>query len=96
MFRIGGDEFVAILQNDDYRNRLELCTMFDRECVNISEVAENPWDAVNVASGIAVYDPEKDSGADDVYKRADDRMYEDKDRKKQGIIRELTSDMLEY
>jgi diguanylate cyclase (GGDEF)-like protein len=97
VFRLGGDEFVCVLQNDDYQNRRELCMEFDRKTVEISEKHEEPWEKVNIASGIAVFDPERgDVTVNDVYKRADMRMYEDKVRKKQGIIRDLTDELVSY
>lgn len=96
VFRLGGDEFVSVLQNDDYDNRLALCTKFDRMTVSISDEAEHPWERVDIASGIATYDPERDTCVSDVIKRADKRMYEDKMRKKSGIIRELTEEMVNY
>lgn len=96
VFRLGGDEFVTILEGDDYTNRLELCTEFDRQVVESCEQADEPWETVNLASGIAVYVPDKDKTAEEVLKRADKRMYEDKARKKQGIIRELDKSMVSY
>ena len=32
VFRIGGDEFVAVLQNGDYENREALLRLFDAKC----------------------------------------------------------------
>ena len=97
VFRLGGDEFVCILQNEDYDNRIELCMKFDRLTVTISEDTDNEWEKISVASGIAVFNPARgDRTAAQVYKRSDQRMYEDKERKKLGIIRELTEDMLSY
>ena len=94
VFRMGGDEFVAVLENEDYKNRLELCTKFDRLCAELTEASEEPWEAVRIASGIAVYMPENDRSAYEVFRRADGRMYEDKARKKKGIIRDLTMEMV--
>lgn len=92
VFRVGGDEFACILQNADYENRQELCREFELRSHRISEAADKPWKKVDIASGIALYDPETDSSAYDVYKKADKRMYEDKQRKKAGIISDLIAD----
>ena len=89
VFRIGGDEFASILQGKDYQNRFSLCEEFDREVKRIGEKALNPWDKADLASGIAVYHPETDKDTNEVFRRADKAMYEDKDRKKAGIIRDL-------
>jgi len=73
VFRIGGDEFVAILKGADYANREALITSFRKK---ISENQKN-GDVV-VASGLAVYDASTDSSYNDVFKRADEFMYEQK------------------
>ena len=73
VFRIGGDEFVAILKGNDYANRETLLEEFRKM---ISENQEN-GDVV-VASGLAIYDASKDGSYNDVFKRADVSMYEQK------------------
>lgn len=78
VFRIGGDEFAAILENDDYINRDELIARFRQARVDLSEAAENPWEEVHVTVGLAIYDPDNDPSVMDVARRADRRMYEKK------------------
>lgn len=70
VFRIGGDEFVAFLTNDDYNSRDELFGSFNRQ---VESNLENG--GVIVAAGIGIYDPDNDSGYDDVFLRADECMY---------------------
>ena len=36
------------------------------------------WEKINVARGMAVYDPAEDKSVDDVVRRADKLMYENK------------------
>jgi diguanylate cyclase (GGDEF)-like protein len=84
VFRIGGDEFAVILQNADYQNREELLSQFRRTREEICEAAENEWEQVNVTMGMAVYDPETDPAVIDVARRADQRMYENKQLRKEG------------
>ena len=77
VFRIGGDEFVAILRNNDYEIRDELVGgLLERM------TAENydPLDYNNVsfALGMAVYDPGIDENTTAVFRRADAVMYEHK------------------
>lgn len=73
VFRIGGDEFVTILKGIDYANRESLLESFRKA---ISENQKNG--SVIVASGLAVYDALTDSSYNDVFKRADKSMYEQK------------------
>lgn len=77
VFRIGGDEFAAILEGSDYENRETLMEDFLRS------VEENQRDGrVVIACGMAVYDPKKDTSYNDVFRRADRHMYECKERLK--------------
>ncbi len=82
VFRIGGDEFAAILQGDDYQNWEALFAQFDERMEECNAVTENPWEKINISKGIAVYDPEKDANAESVLERADDEMYREKVRMK--------------
>ena len=70
VFRIGGDEFVAILMKSDYENRENLINYFNAEIDDNQKHGK-----VTVSVGLGVYDPEIDSGFDDVFKRADEMMY---------------------
>jgi diguanylate cyclase (GGDEF)-like protein len=78
VFRIGGDEFAVILENDDFRNRDELFNEFRKTREEICKATENEWEQVNVTMGLAVYDPENDPAVIDVARRADQQMYENK------------------
>lgn len=78
VFRIGGDEFAVVLQNDDLRNRESLVAEFNERQKEISESAANDWEEVHVALGAAVFDQRVDQSAADVLRRADKIMYENK------------------
>ena len=74
VFRIGGDEFVVVLIGEDYENREALLEDFRNQ---IEENVKNER-IIIVATGMAVYDPEKDDRVTSVFERADDLMYENK------------------
>ena len=84
VFRIGGDEFSVILQNDDYQNREALGQQFGDAMTELNSTAEKRWEQVHVAMGIAEYEPERDSTVHDVVRRADQIMYENKRIRKAG------------
>ena len=84
VFRIGGDEFLVILQNRDLECVEELLKKFDEECLNYSLETDKEMIPVSVAKGFARYLPETDSSFADVFNRADDAMYENK-RKIKGL-----------
>lgn len=78
VFRIGGDEFAALLLDRDYRDRDELLRVFDEKCKEKRIQGSDAWEKVDVARGMAVYDPKEDQSVNDVVRRADKIMYENK------------------
>ena len=78
VFRIGGDEFAAVLLDRDFINREELLRKFDEECAGKRSSSDESWEKIDVARGMAVFDPEEDSSVSDVVRRADRLMYENK------------------
>ena len=79
VYRIGGDEFVVILENDDYENRNKLI----REISELFRANESgdllpPWKNVSAAVEYAVRNTESDTDVESVLYRADTAMYENK------------------
>ena len=77
VFRIGGDEFLVVLQNGDLEDCEELFAKLDAECKK-TYIQEKEQIHVSIARGFARFDSGKDAGFVDVFKRADDAMYENK------------------
>ena len=84
VFRIGGDEFVAVLQGEDWKHQAELQQQFEQVMADINAVAVNPWDRVDVALGTANFNPSNDDSMESVFRRADVLMYENKKRMKEA------------
>ena len=80
VYRIGGDEFLVILENGDFDDREKLLAEFDRRMAETQQ-DKDVWKHVSVAKGLAVAGP-SDTLPDDVLRRADKAMYEDKLRMK--------------
>ena len=77
VFRVGGDEFVAILTGRDYVIRTDLMAeLHERSCRNIEAKG-----AV-VSGGLSEYDASKDTSIHEIFERADAAMYEEKMRLK--------------
>lgn len=73
VYRIGGDEFTVILTGTDYENGIELLQTFDRQ------IEYNLQNGLTVVStGYARFDPQNDTSYSDVFKRADEKMYQRK------------------
>ncbi|MBO4846169.1 MAG: diguanylate cyclase [Lachnospiraceae bacterium] len=80
VFRIGGDEFVTIAQNDDYDKRHELMA-FMREHMEALKTRGDSvplTERISIASGMAEYDRTLDEDFASIFKRADELMYENK------------------
>ena len=80
VFRVGGDEFIVILREESYQQREELLRKFEENARSINERAEHPWESVNIARGVACYEPGRDPDVESVLRRADEAMYDNKRR----------------
>ncbi|MBR0408991.1 MAG: amino acid permease [Clostridia bacterium] len=70
VFRIGGDEFVVLLQGRDYEARKEILRAIN------AQIEENVKTGKAVASlGLAEFNPETDQSFHQVFARADELMY---------------------
>ena len=78
VFRMGGDEFLVVLQGGAYADRSELLDRFDHETERVNASASQPWERVSIAKGMAEFDPAIDRTVEDVMRRADVLMYEHK------------------
>ena len=84
VYRIGGDEFVAILRGADLLNGAKLMKRFYDRMSIINRDAEDPSEKVSVAAGMAVYKDDQDEDFQSVFKRADGNMYSNKSAIKSG------------
>ena len=78
IYRVGGDEFVAVLLGTDYDKRDKLLKEFNKQ---IDENLKN-HNRVIVSAGLAIYNPEKDTTLLKVFSRADREMYNRKEELK--------------
>jgi diguanylate cyclase (GGDEF)-like protein len=75
-FRVGGDEFIVILEGSDYENREKLLVKFDEAIAHTPLQFEGHEITVSVARGMAVH-REGQSYAD-LFQQADTAMYQNK------------------
>lgn len=79
VFRIGGDEFVAIAVHDDYLHRYELLEEMRAHMEALHADPATPIiDRISVASGIADCFEHVGDDYSAIFRRADTRMYENK------------------
>ncbi|MBQ9458981.1 MAG: transporter substrate-binding domain-containing protein [Oscillospiraceae bacterium] len=82
VYRVGGDEFTAVLEGEDYAECDALLERFE------NQMTENlRQKKIVISSGFSRFEPERDRSFRAVFERADERMYE---RKKQ--LKELSGE----
>jgi diguanylate cyclase (GGDEF)-like protein len=77
VFRIGGDEFLVVLQNGDLENCDALFRRFEETC-NKTFINESIKIPIRIALGFARFDESRDVRFENVFQRADVAMYENK------------------
>ncbi len=89
VFRVGGDEFVVVLRNEDYISRLLRMTQITEAFMaSYGQESAQPWEKYSASVGMSEY-TDADTNVDQVVKRADAAMYENKQKfkKKYGSYR---------
>ena len=80
VYRVGGDEFVAILRGNDYLARDSLMTLLED-----SNRINRQIGGILIAGGLAAFRPGKDITMASVYKRAEEAMNERKHAMKESV-----------
>lgn len=84
VFRTGGDEFVVVMESADYENREKIIGDF-RNYMMVHRSDKSDECTPSVASGIACF-PEDSDDISEVFRLADERMYENKVIMKGGAV----------
>jgi len=79
VYRVGGDEFVAVFDGDDVA-RCDTLVSNLRGMINKFKDDDTlkPWEKISAAIGVAYYNELNDKTAEEVFKRADADMYKNK------------------
>lgn len=86
-YRIGGDEFAAILQGKDLQSRYQ--SGIEQFYISLEQYNATPDKQyiLQIAHGFAVYDGQTAATLKDIYERADSLMYENKQYLKSSVSR---------
>ena len=83
VYRIGGDEFVAVLTGNDFTERMsKVDALRSAYTMAFENEAAEPWQRYSAAVGIADHAAD-DSTVELVFKRADQAMYAEKKKLKE-------------
>ena len=83
IYRIGGDEFATLLNEEDSKRWEEFLEIFSDEMNRFNKNNTKYEQKVEIAIGIANYRPKEDKNFLMVFRRADQKMYENKLKLKQ-------------
>ena len=79
VYRIGGDEFVVILEGKAQDGAEERIRAFRDEITRLqADDSLKPWEKVSAAVGLAKYEKGRDASTEEVLRRADEAMYREK------------------
>lgn len=78
-YRLGGDEFCALIQHKTKEGIEEMCTQINEE---LKEISKKEPRLLSIAYGYAEHDPKGHKTLEDTLKKADAQMYEKKARMK--------------
>lgn len=78
VYRIGGDEFCVVVQNEDLNNWNALWQQLQPYICKRDSSGATPWSQIAIAAGHTLYDPKKDFSFSHVFTRADALMYHTK------------------
>lgn len=78
LYRIGGDEFIAVVDQTDEERMAKSFSQLDREITEINKNEHQYKRPLSLSKGYAVFNPDSDHAYIDTFRRADEAMYDDK------------------
>jgi len=80
--RMGGDEFLLIFPDNSLKEAPLIKERLDRDLIKLNQTLKKPY-KIGLSIGLSEYDPENPLPMDELIRIADQRMYKEKNNKKQ-------------
>ena len=79
--RMGGDEFLLIFPDNSLKEASQIQERLNKNLIELNQNLKKPYD-IDLSIGLSEYDPEKPLPMDELIRIADQKMYEEKKKKK--------------
>lgn len=79
--RMGGDEFLLIFPDNSLKEASQIQERLNKNLIELNQALKKPYD-IDLSIGLSEYDPEKPLPMDELIRIADQKMYEEKKKKK--------------
>ena len=88
VFRVGGEEFVIIVTNEDLENLINLTKILQKELKKLAITNENSTVSkyLTISGGIISLIPTLEDTIDTIMKKADERLYEAKEQGRDRFV----------
>ncbi len=80
LYRIGGDEFIAIMDQTTAREMEDLFDELDRELTKENRTEKEYRVPLAISKGFSTFVPGEDADYKELFRKADESMYQDKDK----------------
>jgi len=80
--RMGGDEFLLIFPDNSLKDASQIKERLNKNLVELNQILKKPYN-IEISIGLSEYDPENPLPMDELIRIADQKMYEEKNNKKQ-------------
>ena len=78
--RMGGDEFLLIFPDNSLKDAIQIKKRLENNLIELNQTVKKPYQ-IELSMGLSEYDPEKPLSMDELIHIADQKMYEEKERK---------------
>jgi diguanylate cyclase (GGDEF)-like protein len=83
--RMGGDEFLLVFPDNSLKDVSQIKERLNNNLIELNQTLKKPY-KIDLSIGLSEYDPDKPLSMDELIRIADQKMYEEKERKNKGRL----------